>query len=121
MPGWGMSMIGFAALNKSFKGMIPGPTDTWMIGPNTDYDVYIEYGTDWNLFTRGPMPARPYVRPGSDRALAMIAVLERQAKDLNGLLRLLALKMEYEIKKVVQEKNIIDTGNLFRSITAEKM
>jgi len=120
MAGWGMSMMGFAALNRSFKGMIPGPTDTWMIGPNTDYDVYIEYGTAWNLFTRKPMPPRPYVRPGSDRALAQLDALERRAKDINSLLRLLALTMEREMKKVVKEKEIWDTGNLWRSITAEK-
>jgi len=118
--GWGMSMLGYAALKKSFEGMIPGLTDTWMIGPETDYDVYIEYGTAWNLFTRKPMPPRPYVRPGSNRAMAMIAVLEHQAKDINALLRLLALRMEYEMKAVVKEKEIWDTGNLWRSIQAVK-
>lgn len=118
---WGIGLLGYAALKRSFENMLPGVTDTWMIGPNTDYDVYIEYGTAWNLFTKGPMPPRPYVRPGSDRALAQLDALERRAKDINSLLRLLALTMEREIKKVVKEKDIIDTGNLWRSIEAVKM
>lgn len=118
--GWGMSMIGHAALKKTFEAMLPGVTDTWMIGPNTDYDVYIEYGTDWNLFTREAMPAKPYVGPGMQRGMAALDELERKAMDMNALLRLLALRIEREIKLVIKEKKIWDTGFLWRSVTAEK-
>lgn len=111
--GWGMSMLGFAALKKSFEGMIPGVTDVWEIGPSTDYDVYVEFGTS-------RMPARPYVKPGAEKGMAALDELERKAKDMNALLRLLALRMESKMKREIQEKNIIDTGNLFRSVEAVK-
>ena len=113
MAGWGMSMLGHAALMKSFKAMIPAQTDVWEIGPQTDYDVYVEFGTS-------RMPARPYVKPGAERGMAALGELELKAKDVNALLRLLALKIEGEIKHVIEEKSIIDTGNLLRSVEAVK-
>lgn len=108
-----MSMLGFAALKKSFEGMIPGKTDVWEIGPSTDYDVYVEFGTS-------RMPARPYVKPGAEKGMEALGELVTKAKDVDGLLRLLALKMESGMKYVVKEKDIIDTGNLWRSIEAVK-
>jgi len=108
-----MSMLGYAALKKSFEGMMPGKTDVWEIGPETDYDVYIEYGTS-------RMPARPCVKTGSEKAMAKMDQLASKAKDFNDFLRLLALSTEREIKTVIQEWSVIDTGNYFRSVTAEK-
>lgn len=111
--GWGMSLIGHAALKKTFMGMMPALTDTWWIGPNTDYDVYIEYGTS-------RMPARPCVKTGAERAGAKMDELISKAKDFNDFLRLLALSTEKEIKAVIKEWNVIDTGNYWRSVTVEK-
>ena len=110
---WGLGLIGYSVVANDFKKMIPSKTDVWEIGPNTDYDVYVEFGTY-------KMAARPYVRPGAERGMAAIKDLASGTDDINELLRLLALKIEAEIKHVIKEKNIIDTGNLLRSVEANK-
>ena len=110
---WGMTMVGMAATTRYLKKMAPAIPDTWMIGPNTDYDVYIEYGTS-------RMPARACVKTGAERAMAKMEELVSKAKDFNDFLRLLAFSVEAEIKKVIQEWNVIDVGNYWRSVTAEK-
>lgn len=120
MPGWGMSMLGYAALKRNMEGMMPGPTDTWLIGPNTDYDVYVELGTS-------RIPSRPCVKFGAEKAMEQLDSLERVSININALLRLLALKMEYEIKASMQRViyahplgDITPTGNLKRSVEAIK-
>jgi len=120
MPGWGMSMLGFAALKKGMEGMIPGPTDTWLIGPETDYDVYVELGTS-------RIPSRPCVKFGAEKAMEQLDPLERRAANINALLRLLALRMEYEIKASMSRViyahplgDITPTGNLRGSVEAVK-
>ena len=123
---FGMSMLGFAALEKSLKSMIPGPTDVWEIGPSTDYDVYVELGTKWNLFTGKPMPARPCVRYGMENAMTALSELEAKAANMNSLLRMLALRIEREIKISMREViyahpgTITPTGNLLRSVEVNK-
>ena len=110
---WGMTMVGMAATTRYLKKMAPAVPDTWVIGPNTDYDVYIEFGTP-------RMPARPCVKTGAERAMVKINELASKAKDFNEFLRLLAFSVEKEIKDVIKEWDVIDTGNYWRSVTAEK-
>lgn len=110
---WGLGLIGYSVVANDFKNMVPGKTDVWEIGPNTNYDVYVEFGTY-------KMAARPYVRPGAERGMAALKEVSSQTSDINALLRLLALKIEAEIKHVIKEKDIIDTGNLLRSVEAHK-
>ena len=86
MAGWGMSMLGFAALEKSFKAMIPGPTDVWDIGPETDYDVYVELGTS-------RMRGRPCVKFGAEKAMGTLGEVEAKSANVNAMLRTLALKI----------------------------
>ena len=117
---FGMSMLGFAALEKSFKAMISGLTDVWEIGPQTDYDVYVEFGTS-------RMIARPCVKHGAEKAMGGLREVEAKAMDTNGMLRLLALKIEREIKISMEEViyahplgSVTPTGNLLRSVEATK-
>jgi len=118
---WGLKALGLVNLEKTFKGMIPGPTDTWQIGPNTSYDVYVEWGTS-------KMPSRPAVKQGMEKALQSLKELEAKSATVNALLRALALKMEGDIKdsmtKLIYEHPLgteTPTGNLRRSVTAEKL
>jgi len=118
MAGWGMSMLGFAALEKSFKAMIPGPTDVWDIGPETDYDVYVEFGT-----TR--MPARQCVKLGAEKAMTALDEVESKSANVNAMLRTLALRIEREIKVSMRDViyshplgPVTPTGNLLRSVEA---
>ena len=117
---FGMSMLGFAALEKSLKSMIPGPTDVWEIGPSTDYDVYVEFGT-----TR--MIERPCVKLGAEQAMTALDALESQSANVNALLRSLALKIEREIKVSMREViyahplgPVTPTGKLVGSVEAVK-
>lgn len=110
MAGWGMNLLGYSALLKSFNQMIPKGSDVWEIGPNTNYDVYVELGT-----TRAR--PQPYVAPGAKKVMSEFAVHEAQADDLNDLLRILALSMEREMKFFCP----VDTGTLQGSIEAVKV
>lgn len=116
MQAWEINLVGFREVQRAVRDIqdqVAGATDTWVIGPNTDYDVYVELGT-------AKMPARPYVGPGAKRGAERIKEAEALAQNPNDLLRILALYIEAEIKKVIHEKVIIDTSTLLRSVEAVK-
>jgi len=121
--GWGMSTEGLTEFTTEIQMNVAaarGATDVWEIGPETDYDVYVELGT-----TR--MIDRPCVKFGAENAMKALDELERKSKSPNDLLRLLALRIEEEIKKSMTEViyehplgSVTPTGDLRRSVEANK-
>lgn len=53
--------------------------DSWEVYSPAEYSVFIHEGTDWNIFTRGPMPARPWVEQGIERAKRPVFDMLRRA------------------------------------------
>lgn len=105
-----MSAVGFTAVNKMFQNAMPGPIEPWHTFTDAEYAAYVEYGAAGRA-------AQPYMAPAIRRAMADFNELAGKAKDLNDLIRLLALRIEYYAKKLCP----VDTGNLMRRIDAEKM
>jgi len=105
-----MSAIGFNAVNKMFQNAMPGPIEPWHAFTETEYAAYVELGAAGRR-------AQPYMRPAIDKTMAEFQELAAKAKDTNDLIRLIALRIEYHAKKL----SPVDTGNLMRSIDAEKL
>jgi len=110
-----MSAVGFAAVEKMFRGALPGPIEPWHVQTNTEYAAYVELGTK-------KMRAKSYMMPAVQEALANTSDLKAKAQTLNDFVRLLALRIEALAKKNCARKfSEKATGNLMRSIEAEKM
>ena len=110
-----MQAVGFAAVNKMFKDAMPGPIEPWHTSTNTEYAAYVELGT-------AKMRAIPYMGPATAETMANTSELESKARTLNDFIRLIAMRIEYLAKKNCARKFSSEaTGNLMRSIEAEKV
>jgi len=109
-----MSAVGFKAVEKMFRGALPGPIEPWHVQTNTEYAAYVELGTK-------KMRAKPYMIPAMNETMANTSELETKAKSLNDFIRLITLRIEALAKKNCAQKFEHPTGNLMRSIEAEKM
>lgn len=105
-----MQAVGISSVTKMFQQAMPGPIQPWHTSTNTEYAAYVEYGT---RFAR----AQPYMRPAIEQTESEMDELLAKAKSLNDYIRLIAMRLERNAKKKVP----VDTGNLKRSIAAEKL
>lgn len=105
-----MSAVGFSEVNKMFKEAMPGPVVPWHVLAAAEYSAYVELGT-------ANSRAQPFMRPAVEKAKAEIPELMTKAKDLNDLIRLIALRIEYHAKRFAA----VDTGHMKREIKASKL
>lgn len=83
-------------------------SDSWVVGTNAEYAVYVEFGTS-------SMAAQPYMRPAVNKVMRKADLLVEKSDDAEELVEQIALEIEAEAKDTVP----VDTGNLKRSIEAE--
>lgn len=86
----------------------------WQVGPSTEYESYVEWGTSRQR-------AQPYMRPAIDNAVSAYGKLVRAAirtsNPTQTLIKLIALAIERYAKQVVA----VDTGKLKSTIEAEEL
>jgi hypothetical protein len=91
---------------------------TYIVGPTVEYAVHHELGTS-------KMEARPFAQPAAERVRQDLEGKARPFLDGGGgeeaIVRAVALAVEAEMKRIVTQKGIIDTGNLRASIGVEKV
>jgi phage gpG-like protein len=90
---------------------------TYVVGPTVEYAVYHELGTS-------KMEARPFAQPAAERVQADIEGKARpflKGRDEEAIVRAVALAVEAEMKRIVKQKEIWDTGTLHASIGVEKV
>ena len=124
MSGWGVSLTGFNAATGLFDQIT---TDfdgdaTYIAGPTVDYAIHHEYGTS-------KMEARPFARPAAERVQTNTATEVRRISSSQGIplsneeniIRCAALAVQDRMKRIADQKDIRDTGNLIASIRIEKV
>jgi hypothetical protein len=121
---WGVSLAGFDAATDMFDQIT---TDfdgdaTYIAGPTVDYAIHHEYGTS-------KMEARPFARPAAERVQTNTATEVRRISSSQGIplsneeniIRCAALAVQDRMKRIADQKDIRDTGNLIASIRIEKV
>jgi hypothetical protein len=124
MSGWGVSLTGFNAATGLFDQIT---TDfdgdaTYIAGPTVDYAIHHEYGTS-------KMEARPFARPAAERVQTNTATEVRRISSSQGIplsteeniIRCAALAVQDRMKRIADQKDIRDTGDLIASIRIEKV
>lgn len=123
--GWGLSITGFDAVFDLFdqlKFQMGGDGTVYIVAPTVEYAVFHEVGTS-------KMEARPFARPAAERVQAAPA---KHAKAIaagtgidisteDGLVRATALAVEREMKSIIKQKEIWDTGTMHASVTVQKV
>lgn len=117
---WGARLVGFGNALELFEDVrvrYEGET-VYVVGPTVEYAVYQDRGTS-------SIEARPFVAPAAERVQANHAELAGRFLDgpptEESVVRATALAVEREMKQIVTDKDIIDTGALRASITTEKI
>jgi len=107
--------IGMTAVTKMFSSAVQATPHPWRVFQgDVAYDIYQELGT-------ASFEARPHWRPGAQAAEAAIGELALKAHSVQHLIQLVALRTEANVKKLIQEKEIIDTGDLMKGVQSEEM
>jgi len=111
-----VNAIGMSAVTKMFASEATSkePKPWHVFQGDVEYDIYHELGTAGS-------PARPHWRPGAAAGFEAVAELSAKATSLQRLIQLVALRIEANVKKIIQEKDIIDTGDLMRGVQSEEM
>jgi hypothetical protein len=118
--GWGMSITGVVdAIDVLQQLKIEYSSGaTYIVGPTVEYAIHHETGTS-------NMKARPFVKPAAERVQQDLKGKARPFLNGGGgeeaIVRAVALAVEAEMKRIVTQKRIIDTGNLRASISVEKI
>lgn len=93
----------------------------YVVGPTVHYAVYHELGTVH-------MDARPFARPAAERVQANLEskVGEFLEGDLLGadeeaIAKATALAVEAEMKRIITQKGIVDTGAMRASVSIERV
>lgn len=107
--GGAANLIGYATTLSALNDLKDSldAEETWVVGTNVEYSVHVEYGTE-------DMAAQPYLRPAVREAVREIEADDYD--DVDSLVEGLAMTIEAKAK----DKVPVDTGNLKRSIEAEK-
>lgn len=105
-----VDISGIEATEQMLEESKPEATAEWRVHADTDYAVYVEFGTS-------KMEAQPYLRPAARRAMRNIDSLAEDADNVNELVENIAIAIEDEAKERVP----VDTGQLRNSINAERI
>lgn len=124
VSGWGVRLIGYDAAIDALESLkfVWNGERLILVGPTVSYAVYQELGTS-------KMAARPFMRPAAERVKADPAhyagqVAGAQNIDIStetGFLRAVALAVQNEAKRIADQKDVRDTGDLIASITIEEI
>lgn len=112
--GWGMQAIGIGAVMDLFSDIEAdwAGSSVWLAGTEVHYAIFLEFGTS-------RMPAYPFARPAVDRVMQTQADgIADSADSIEELVKEIAQAIRDEMSNIIQEKDLIDTGKLFRSIHA---
>jgi hypothetical protein len=83
---------------------------TYSVGTNTEYAIYVEFGTS-------KMAAQPYLRPAAEQARNEIPAIVAASDSLEKAVQRVALRVEDIARRLVP----VDTGNLRSSIAAQEV
>lgn len=107
-PRLGMKATGIRSSIRMFKTLREGWSGNarYIVGVGAEYGAYVEFGTS-------QMEAQPYLFPAARHVMQTeYSRHESRARDLDDLVRRLALAIEREAK----QRAPVDTGNLRSSI-----
>lgn len=105
-----VNIDGLSGVVASLEAAKPGDTESWQVGSDVEYSVYVEFGTK-------NQQAQPYLRPAVNQAFRRSDKLAAEANSTDEFIELLAK----QIAKNARETVPVDTGRLKRSIKAEKL
>lgn len=124
MTGWGVQVVGLDAVVDLLEEIqLSWDGDTvYVVAPTVEYAIWHEIGT-------ASMEARPFARPAAERVQAAPvqkaqAVAAAQGIDIStkeGFVEALALAVEREMKQIIEEKDIWDTGTMHGSVTVAEV
>lgn len=112
----GMNLLGYAAAIDDFqrvKEALGGPANkdvVYVVGTDTEYAAYVEFGTS-------KMEAQPYLFPAARRVARDPERHVSSPDTLDQFIREIALAIEAEAK----QRAPVDTGQLKNSIRATRM
>ena len=118
---WGAQLVGMDAVLDVFEDVrmrYDGNT-VYVVGPTVKYAIYQDQGTS-------SIEARPFVKPAAERVQQNFGdrvgrFLDTDEPSEEAVVRAAALAVEREMKRVVEEKDIWDTGDLHGSITTARV
>jgi hypothetical protein len=124
MSGWGTTVTGLANavdVLEAVKMQWDGDT-LFVAGPTVNYAVFQERGTS-------DIEARPFMAPAAARVQAdpehyaqrMASTHGIDISSDDGFVRALALAVQDEGKRIADQKDIRDTGQLIASISIEQV
>jgi len=106
----GLSLYGMNETLELLDGMKPDDSATYRVQADTDYAVYVEFGTK-------NMSAQPYMRPAVNQTMRNAGKHADDADDVDEFVEILA----EEIASKARDRAPVDTGKLQNSITVEKL
>jgi hypothetical protein len=83
----------------------------YLVGTGVEYGIYLEVGTR-------NMDPKPFVRPAVDNVAARVEQIVADADAADEAVARVAFSLEREIKQIITEKGLIDTGTLRASVVA---
>jgi len=100
---------GISSVNAKLEEAKPG-TAEYRVSANTDYAVYVEFGTRY-------MEAQPYLRPAVNQTMREADAIARSSDSVEEFVEELAENIAERAKDEVP----VRTGRLKRSIKVEKV
>jgi hypothetical protein len=121
--GFGIDVVGIGAVLDMLESLKFefGDGVVYIVGPTVEYAIYHEMGTS-------KMKARPFARPAAERVQANLDT--KIGGFLDGglgsageeeILQATALAVEAEMKRIITQKGLIDTGTMRASVRIEKV
>lgn len=105
----GIKVLGFTSTIEMLDDMKP-ETATYRVKADTDYAVYVEFGTK-------SQEAQPFMRRAVNQTMRNSDTIMSNADDINEFVRLLAER----IADNADSNAPVDTGKLQNSITVEEL
>ncbi|WP_089650093.1 HK97-gp10 family putative phage morphogenesis protein [Halobacterium hubeiense] len=115
---WGVTVTGLDAVTGLFEDLtvkLEGDT-VYVVGPTVEYAVYHETGTS-------KMEARPFARPAAERVQANLDQYVSNAPEFSeeAIVQQVAVGVESEMKRIITQKELVDTGAMRASVTIQKV